>query len=159
MPIHEVGEHQGYIYFTMKLIEGGSLDAHLARIHRRPCAAARLMAAIARAVNHAHQPGILHRDLKPSNILVTGSLNDPLDLLIPHISDFGLAKRLDTDMSLTQTGAVVGTPAYMAPEQAANEKNAVTTATDVYGLGAILYALQTGKHPSEANRSSKHWPR
>ena len=98
------------------------------------------MVTIAEAVHHAHQRGILHRDLKPSNILLDEQGQ-------PHVSDFGLAKQVETDGSLTESGAVLGTPAYMAPEQAAGSKRLVTTLSDVYGLGAVLYALLTGKPP------------
>ena len=136
--IYEVGEHKGYHFFSMKLIEGGNLAAHLDRYASDPRAAARLVATLAHALHHVHQRGVLHRDLKPSNILLD-SRGEPL------VADFGLAKRLDNTTDMTATGAIVGTPPYFAPELTLGRKGAVTTATDVYGLGAILYALLTGR--------------
>jgi eukaryotic-like serine/threonine-protein kinase len=136
VPIYEVGEHDGQQYYAMRFVEGTSLA-------RRPRSdargEARLLAAVAAAVHYAHQRGILHRDLKPSNILV-GASGAPL------VADFGLAKRVDADRSLTESGAVVGTPRYMAPEQAAGRKD-LTVAADVYSLGVVLYERLTGQTP------------
>jgi serine/threonine-protein kinase len=143
VPVYEVGEQAGQLYFSMKLVEDGSLARQPDRFRDDPRAAASLLATVARAVHHAHQRGVLHRDLKPSNILLDEGGR-------PHVTDFGLARRVEADSSLTQSGAIVGTPSYMAPEQATGQKGAVTTATDVYGLGAVLYALLTGRPPFQA---------
>jgi tetratricopeptide (TPR) repeat protein/tRNA A-37 threonylcarbamoyl transferase component Bud32 len=140
VPIYEVGEHEGRLFFSMKLIDGGSLAEQLGQFPDEPRSAARLVAEVARAVHHAHQRGILHRDLKPSNILLDRDGQ-------PHVVDFGLAKRIEADGSLTQSGALVGTPNYMPPEQTTGQRGAVTTAADVYGLGAVLYALLTRAPP------------
>jgi serine/threonine-protein kinase len=140
VPIYEVGELEGQTYFTMKLVNGGNLAQRLQDFLADDRAAAQLLVQFARAVHHAHQRGVLHRDLKPSNILLD---SDGL----PYVTDFGLAKRLESGADLTQSGAIVGTPGFMAPEQAAGKKGTVTTAADVYGLGAVLYALLTGRPP------------
>jgi WD40 repeat protein/tRNA A-37 threonylcarbamoyl transferase component Bud32 len=145
VPIYEVGEQDGQHYFSMKLIDGKSLAERgkgPAASKEEQQAAARLVATVARAVHHAHQCGILHRDLKPGNILIDGQGQ-------PHVTDFGLAKRFKGELRQTQTGAIVGTASYMSPEQARAEK-VLTTATDVYSLGAILYELLTGRPPFQA---------
>jgi WD40 repeat protein/tRNA A-37 threonylcarbamoyl transferase component Bud32 len=143
VPIFEVGQVGELPFFSMKLLEGGSLGDRLGRSAADPRAAAGLVVAIAEAVHHAHQRGILHRDLKPANVLLDAQGN-------PHVGDFGLARSLEGDSSLTQSGAILGTPSYMAPEQAAGTPGNATTAADVYGLGAILYALLTGRPPFQA---------
>ena len=143
VPVYEVGEQDGLHFFTMKLVEGGGLDKHLERYRNNPKAAARLLATAARAVHHAHQRQLLHRDLKPGNILLDAAGQ-------PHVADFGLAKRMEGDVAaMTRSNAIVGTPEYMAPEQAGGEKR-LTTAVDVYALGGVLYALLTGRPPFQA---------
>jgi predicted Ser/Thr protein kinase len=142
VPIYEVGEHQGQHYFAMKFVDGGNLAEHRGRLAGDRHAIAWLLAAVARAVHYAHQRGILHRDLKPANILLAANGE-------PHVADFGLARRLAGDAGLTQSGAIVGTPGYMAPEQARADK-LLSTAVDIYGLGAILYELLTSRPPFQA---------
>jgi predicted Ser/Thr protein kinase len=139
--VFEVGECEGRPYFTMDFVAGVSLAQRLADGPLAADEAARLVAAVAEAVQYAHERGILHRDLKPHNILLDAEGR-------PHVSDFGLAKRLD-ERGQTRTGAVLGTPSYMAPEQAAGSKS-LTAATDVYGLGAVLYECLTGRPPFRA---------
>ncbi|HJZ94590.1 MAG TPA: serine/threonine-protein kinase, partial [Gemmataceae bacterium] len=142
LPVYEVGEHDGRPFFSMKLADGGTLAERVPDLVQHPRAAAELVAKLARAVHHAHQRGILHRDLKPANVLLDAG-GEPL------VADFGLAKRTDADSGVTQSGAIVGTPSYMAPEQARGSK-AITTAADVYALGAILYELLAGRPPFQA---------
>jgi hypothetical protein len=137
VPVYEVGQHQGRHYFTMKLIEGGSLAQHLDRYKDDPKGAARLLALVARAVHFAHQRQLLHRDLKPGNVLLDEQGR-------PYVADFGLAKRLGGSGEASNT-AVVGTPEYMAPEQVRSAR--LTTAADVYALGGILYTLLAGRAP------------
>ena len=139
VPIYETGEHDGNHFFSMKLIEGGSLVDQIDALTTEPRRAAALLSEVARAVHHAHQRGILHRDLKPANILID-------DQGKPLVSDLGLARNVQSESELTNTGAVLGTPAYMPPEQAAGNKE-ITTAADLYSLGAILYEALTGKQP------------
>jgi tetratricopeptide (TPR) repeat protein len=141
--VYEVGQAQGRPFFSMELVDGGSLAALLRGVPQPPRHAAEIVALLARAVHHAHQRGIVHRDLKPQNVLVTTSG-------VPKVADFGLAKRLDENVGQTQPGTILGTPSYMAPEQAAGQARAVGPAADVYGLGAILYELLTGRPPFAA---------
>src|SRR5437879_4137507 len=157
VPIHEIGEHQGQHYFSMGLIEGPNLREALRQIRKpktenrnkiepphvgcyKPREAAQLLTTVARAVHYAHQRGILHRDVKPSNILLDANGT-------PHLTDFGLAKLVQNESTLTHTNAVLGTPAYMSPEQARGDTKEVTTAADVYGLGTVLYETVTGSPP------------
>ena len=140
VPIHEIGAHEGQHYFSMRFVEGGTLTKAMAREKFTPRRAVELMAKVARAVHHAHQRRILHRDLKPGNILL-----DPAGE--PLVADFGLAKILERDSTLTQSAVAIGTPSYMAPEQAAGHTKQLSTAADVYSLGAIFYELLTGRAP------------
>ncbi|HEV3435872.1 MAG TPA: serine/threonine-protein kinase, partial [Gemmata sp.] len=135
LPIYEIGEHLGQQYFSMKLVPGGSLARKVTELVKDPKAAVAMFVKVCRAVDFAHRRGILHRDLKPGNILLDADG-------MPYVTDFGLAKKVEGDSTLTQSGAIVGTPSYMAPEQARAEKG-LTTGVDVYALGAILYELLT----------------
>src|SRR6059058_20476 len=140
VPIYEVGERDGYCYFSMKFVEGGQLDEVSRRTPMSIRHAAELIAKVARTVHYAHEHGILHRDIKPGNIL----LDDKGE---PHLTDFGLARLVEAESTITRTLEVLGTPSYMAPEQAAGNNTQLTSATDVYGLGAVLYRLLTGHPP------------
>jgi eukaryotic-like serine/threonine-protein kinase len=143
VPLYEVGEHGGYPYLILKLIKGGDLERHLPRLRRNPGEVVRIMAKVARTVHYAHVHGILHCDLKPSNIL--------LDLRgAPHVTDFGLAMFVEAESGLTRTGNILGTPSYMAPEQISGRRREMTAAVDIYGLGAVLYKLLTGRPPFQA---------
>ena len=141
--IHDVGDWAGQSYFTMELIEGGSLAQRLAGVPQPAREAAALLATLAEAMHAAHREGIVHRDLKPANILFTPEGT-------PKITDFGLALRLEGGAGLTLSGVPMGTPNYMAPEQARGQSRTVGTAVDVYALGAILYELLTGRSPFRA---------
>jgi TolB-like protein/Tfp pilus assembly protein PilF len=143
VPIHEVGEREGCCYFSMNLVEGGQLDEVVRREPMPLRRAAELIAKVARTVHYAHEHGILHRDIKPGNILLDQKGE-------PHLTDFGLARLVETESTVTHTMEVLGTPSYMAPEQAAGNNAAVTSATDIYGLGAVLYQLLTGHPPFAA---------
>jgi serine/threonine-protein kinase len=138
--VYDVGEADGWPYFTMELVEGGSLAQTLEGIPYPVHQAAVLVATLAEAMQAAHQCALVHRDLKPGNILLTADGT-------PKVTDFGLARSLEGGAGLTLTGVRMGTPSYMAPEQARGDKNAIGPATDVYALGAILYELLTGRPP------------
>jgi serine/threonine protein kinase/Flp pilus assembly protein TadD len=140
VPIHEVGEREGCCYFSMNLVEGSQLDDVAKREPPPIRRTVELIAKLARAVHYAHEHGILHRDIKPGNILVDQKGE-------PHLTDFGLARLVETESTVTRTKEVLGTPSYMAPEQAVGEARKLTSATDVYGLGAVLYQLLTGQPP------------
>jgi serine/threonine protein kinase len=140
VPIYEVGECGGACYFSMGFVEGGQLDAVTKREPMLIHHAAELIAKLARTVHYAHEHGILHRDIKPGNILLDAKGE-------PHLTDFGLARLVETESTVTPTMEVLGTPSYMAPEQAVGNNARVSSATDIYGLGAVLYQLLTGHPP------------
>ena len=143
VPIYEIGEHEGQHYFSMAYVEGESLADKIRKGPMEPCEAAKLCEKIAEAIAYAHEKGVIHRDLKPANILL-----DREDT--PKVTDFGLAKQVESDRDLTRTGAVMGTPSFMPPEQASGNTDAVGPCADVYSLGAILYCLLTGRPPFQA---------
>ena len=140
VPIYEVGERDGQCYFSMKFVEGGQLDEVVKDAPMSIRQAVELIAKVARTVHYAHEHGILHRDIKPGNILLDAKGE-------PHLTDFGLARLVESESTVTRTVEVLGTPSYMAPEQAAGNNTKLTNATDVYGLGAVLYQLLTGHPP------------
>src|SRR5262249_37148246 len=135
-----IGEANGCPYLALELVEGGSLNSKLNGTPQAPAEAGRMVETLARAVHHAHQQGIVHRDLKPGNILLTADGT-------PELTHFGLAKRVESDQSPTASEAILGTPTYMAPEQAAGNARVVGPAADLYALGAVLYDLLTGRPP------------
>jgi serine/threonine protein kinase/Flp pilus assembly protein TadD len=140
VPIHEVGERDGQCYFSMKFVEGGQLDEVVRRTPMSIRQAAELIAKVARTVHYAHEHGILHRDIKPGNILLDSKGE-------PHLTDFGLARLIEKESTMTRTLELLGTPSYMAPEQAVGNNAAISSVTDVYGLGAVFYQLLTGHPP------------
>jgi serine/threonine protein kinase len=141
--IYEIGERDDCPFFSLEYLEGGGLDAKLRGTPMTAGESARLIETLAGAVYYAHQNGLVHRDLKPSNILLTADGT-------PKISDFGLAKQVDSDSAQTRTGQILGTPSYMAPEQAEGDVRRIGPACDIYALGAILYELLTGRPPFRA---------
>src|SRR5882672_5783626 len=146
--VHDVGDLDGLPYFTMEFIEGGSLAQKLGGVPQPAREAASMMVLLARAVHAAHQGAVVHRDLKPSNILLTSDGT-------PKITDFGLARRLETGTAVSIKAAKVGTPSYMAPEQAMGKVGAFCPSVDIYSLGAILYEMLTGRPPFKAETASE----
>ncbi len=161
VPIHDVGENDGRPYFTMEFVNGPDLAQFLAGRSQSAHASAHLVEILARAIHAVHEVGIVHRDLKPANVLMQlpnrvgkGAQLSPADTLkaaTPKITDFGLAKDWNIQSDLTQTGMTLGTPSYMAPEQARNRSAEIGPATDIYSLGAILYEMLTGRPPFDAS--------
>jgi tetratricopeptide (TPR) repeat protein len=148
VPLYDVGDHEGRPYFTMELLDGGSLAQALAATPQPAQQAAALVATLAEAMKVAHQGGIVHRDLKPANILLTADST-------PKIADFGLARHFNEEATLSLSGARIGTPSYMAPEQVTGKGRAVGPATDIYALGALLYEMLTGRPPFRAETASE----
>ncbi|MEM7232492.1 MAG: protein kinase [Planctomycetota bacterium] len=146
VPIFEFGQDRNCYFIALKLIDGESLDRQLNRFKNRYEDAAHLIETLANAVQFAHDRGVLHRDLKPANVILDADGT-------PHLTDFGLAKMTEGDSGVTQTGAVVGTPRYMAPEQTAGRRDALSSSVDIYSLGAVFYELLTGEPPFQGNSS------
>ncbi|XZE52262.1 protein kinase domain-containing protein [Planctomycetaceae bacterium SH139] len=143
VPIYEIGQHEGQHFFTMGFVEGQSLQDRIKDGPLLPQEAAELTAKVTEAIGYAHEKGVIHRDLKPANVLLDKKGE-------PKVTDFGLARKLEQDSGLTKTGAVMGTPSYMPPEQAAGNIEAIDHRADIYSLGGILYALLTGRPPFQA---------
>jgi serine/threonine-protein kinase len=150
--LHEIGQTEGLPYFSLDYVDGGSLEQRVGRQPQDPRWSAAMVETIARAMHAAHRSSIIHRDLKPSNVLLTRDG-------VPKIADFGLAKRLESDSGQTRTGSIMGTPTYMAPEQAWGRTAAVGPLSDLYSIGAILYTLLTGRPPFRVLQRWKHWSR
>jgi serine/threonine protein kinase/tetratricopeptide (TPR) repeat protein len=144
--VHEIGEKDGLPYFSLEYVDGGTLAKRLSGTPLPPRDAAQLTVTLALAIEAAHQAGIVHRDLKPANVLLAGTSPSVVQC-VPKIADFGLAKTLDDDSGQTRTGAIMGTPSYMSPEQASGQIKAIGPRTDVYALGAMLYEMLTGRPP------------
>jgi WD40 repeat protein len=148
--IYEIGEQDGRPYCALEYLDGGTLGARIKEAPLPAAEAARVLELLARAMHAAHAKGIVHRDLKPGNVLIAGNPMLPPSQGVPKIVDFGLAKLLDEDAGQTRTGSVMGTPSYMAPEQAAGKTREVGPAADIYSLGAMLYDALTGRPPFKA---------
>src|SRR6476620_8666959 len=140
VPIYEVGERDGQCYFSMKFVEGGQLDEVVRHTPVSIRQAVELIAKVARTVHYAHEHGILHRDIKPGNILLDAQGE-------PHLTDFGLARLVERESNVTRTTEALGTPSYMAPEQARGDNATLTRAADIYSLGAVFYHLLSGRPP------------
>ena len=140
VPIYDAGEHNGYHFLAMAFVDGGDLNQYCGEQTLNQTTICRIVRSLAEAVGYAHQNRVVHRDLKPANILLTQGMR-------PRITDFGLARQVESDSQLTETGQVVGTPSFMAPEQAQGKSEGVGPRSDIYSIGAILYSLLVGRPP------------